>query len=146
MEELAGVDPVRVFLVDDHAVVRTGLAAYLATEPGIPVVGQAANGRRRLAQIAALVTATQLPDVVLMDLLMPAMDGIEATRQVKAAVARGRGRGGDQLRGGGADPGALRGGRGRLPAQGRRRRRTSWPRSVRPSPARCTSTPPPPGR
>jgi DNA-binding NarL/FixJ family response regulator len=76
-------DTVRVFLVDDHAVVRTGLAAYLGTEPGMVVVGEAGNGKDAINQIAALATTDALPDVVLMDLLMPAMDGIAATAEIK---------------------------------------------------------------
>jgi DNA-binding NarL/FixJ family response regulator len=76
-------DTIRVFLVDDHAVVRTGLAAYLGTEPGTLVVGESGNGRDAINQIAALATSGALPDVVLMDLLMPAMDGITATAEIK---------------------------------------------------------------
>ncbi len=74
----------RVFLVDDHAVVRTGLAAYLATEADLLVVGSAANGRRALDELAVLANGEGLPDVVLMDLLMPEMDGITATTAIKA--------------------------------------------------------------
>lgn len=74
----------RVFLVDDHAVVRTGLAAYLATEPGVVVIGSASNGRRALDELAVLANGDGLPDVVLMDLLMPEMDGIAATAAIKA--------------------------------------------------------------
>lgn len=73
----------RVFLVDDHAVVRAGLAAYLGTEPGMAVVGQAADGRAALKELAVLEGADRLPDVVLMDLLMPHMDGIATTVAVK---------------------------------------------------------------
>ncbi|MGZ4696342.1 MAG: response regulator [Oryzihumus sp.] len=75
--------PTRVFLVDDHKVVRTGLAAYLATEEGIDVVGGAADGRRALEELAVLEAAGRLPDVVLMDLEMPQMGGVEATGEVK---------------------------------------------------------------
>ena len=77
------VDEIRVFLVDDHRVVRTGLAAYLGVEPGMRVVGQAADGRAALDEIAVLDRAGELPDVVLMDLKMPRMDGIAATTEVK---------------------------------------------------------------
>ncbi|MCR6491105.1 response regulator transcription factor [Cellulomonas sp. P24] len=73
-----------VFLVDDHAVVLRGLAAYLATEPGMSVVGEASNGRRALEELAVLANTDRLPDVVLMDLLMPEMDGIAATAEIKA--------------------------------------------------------------
>jgi DNA-binding NarL/FixJ family response regulator len=79
----AGNEEIRVFLVDDHAVVRAGLAAYLDTEPGMSVVGQAANGKAALQELAVLEGTGSLPDVVLMDLLMPAMDGIDTTAAVK---------------------------------------------------------------
>ena len=72
-----------VFLVDDHAVVRTGLATYLGTEPGMRVVGQAANARRALDELAVLANSGELPDVVLMDVLMPEMDGITGTAEIK---------------------------------------------------------------
>lgn len=74
---------VRVFLVDDHAVVRAGLAAYLGTEPRMRVVGQASDGRAALQQLAVLAASGDLPDVVLMDLLMPRMDGIATTTEIK---------------------------------------------------------------
>ena len=81
--DLGHTGPTRVFLVDDHKVVRTGLAAYLATEEGIDVVGEAADGRRALEELAVLEAAGRLPDVVLMDLEMPQMGGVEATGEVK---------------------------------------------------------------
>ena len=76
----ASTDPtIRVLLVDDHTVVRQGLRMVLGLEPDLEVVGEAANGREALEQVAA-----RRPHVVLMDLLMPVMNGIEATRQLKA--------------------------------------------------------------
>jgi DNA-binding NarL/FixJ family response regulator len=69
---------VRVFVVDDHAVVRRGLQAYLETVDDIEVVGEAADGQQALDRIAALVAADRPPDVALMDLLMPGMDGVTA--------------------------------------------------------------------
>lgn len=74
---------IRVLLVDDHAVVRRGLRAYLAMVGDIAVVGEAANGRQALERIAELEALDQAPDVVLMDLLMPELDGIAATATLK---------------------------------------------------------------
>ncbi|MEW6421189.1 MAG: response regulator transcription factor [Deinococcota bacterium] len=72
--------PVRVLLVDDHAVVRQGLRLFLGLDPDIEVVGEAANGEEALAEAARLN-----PDVVIMDLMMPVMDGIQATRLLRRA-------------------------------------------------------------
>ena len=69
--------PIRVLLVDDHAILRKGIRALLSTEPDIEVVGEAGDGAEALAQAEALQ-----PDVILMDLVMPNMDGIVATQQV----------------------------------------------------------------
>ncbi|MET9870258.1 response regulator transcription factor [Streptomyces sp. NPDC006386] len=71
---------IRVLLADDHPVVRDGLAAMLATQPDLTVVGEAANGAEALHRTASLA-----PDVVLMDLQMPGMDGIAATAAIRAA-------------------------------------------------------------
>lgn len=79
----ADADTIRVFLVDDHTVVRAGLAAYLGTEPCMLVIGEAGNGTEAINQIAVLANADGLPDVVLMDLLMPEMDGIATTAEIK---------------------------------------------------------------
>ncbi|MDN5794546.1 MAG: response regulator transcription factor [Intrasporangium sp.] len=77
-------DVLRVLIVDDHRVVRAGLVAFLGTEEGIEVVGDAADGRAALEQIAVLEGQGMLPDVVLMDLRMPRLDGVGATREVKS--------------------------------------------------------------
>lgn len=74
--------PVTVLVVDDHTVVRRGLVALLNTEPGIRVVGEAANGVEAIAQAEALD-----PQVILMDLVMPIMDGVEATTRILARRA-----------------------------------------------------------
>jgi DNA-binding NarL/FixJ family response regulator len=72
-------DSIRVLIVDDHSVVRRGLEQLLATTPDIEVVGTATNGREGIKAVGEL-----RPDVVLMDLSMPELDGVEATRQIAA--------------------------------------------------------------
>jgi len=73
-----------VLIVDDHGVVRRGMQAYLAMVPDIDVVGEAADGRQALHRLQTLAQTGHLPDVVLMDLVMPGMDGIAATAAIKA--------------------------------------------------------------
>ncbi len=71
--------PIRVLITDDHSIVRKGIRALLATEPDIEVVGEAGDGAEVATQAQAL-----RPDVILMDLVMPKVDGIEATRRILA--------------------------------------------------------------
>jgi two-component system, NarL family, response regulator LiaR len=76
-------EPVTVLIVDDHAVVRRGIRALLEAEGGFEVVGEAGSGGE-----AVLLAADLAPDVVLMDLVMPEMDGVAATRLVKQESPR----------------------------------------------------------
>ena len=73
--------PISVFIADDHAIVREGLAALLAAQPDIRIAGSAGNGREALA---AVLQAK--PAVLIMDIAMPEMNGIEAARQIHAAL------------------------------------------------------------
>lgn len=76
---------IRVLIVDDHAIVREGLMTLLAEEESIEVIGEARNGRE-----AVQMAATQRPDVILMDLVMPEMDGIAATQAIREKGLPGR--------------------------------------------------------
>jgi NarL family two-component system response regulator LiaR len=76
-------DQIMVLLVDDHQVVRQGVRAFLDTQPDMFVVGEAEAG-----ETAVKLAAEHAPDVVLMDLLMPGMDGVEATRRIKKISPR----------------------------------------------------------
>lgn len=71
-------DPIRLLLVDDQRLMREGLRTLLDMEPGLQVAGEASNGQEALDAYAAL-----LPDVVLMDVRMPVLDGVEATRRLR---------------------------------------------------------------
>jgi DNA-binding NarL/FixJ family response regulator len=71
--------PIRVILADDHAVVRKGIREFLESEPGIVVLAEAADGAQAVAAVAQ-----HLPDVAVLDVQMPGMGGIEATRRIKA--------------------------------------------------------------
>jgi NarL family two-component system response regulator LiaR len=74
---------ITVLIVDDHAVVRGGVRGYLETQLDISIAGEAASGEE-----AVRLAADQVPDVVLMDLVMPGMDGVEATRRVRQVSPR----------------------------------------------------------
>jgi DNA-binding NarL/FixJ family response regulator len=78
-------ESIRVLVVDDHEIVRRGLLAFLDNEPDIEVVGQAGGGAAALDLLASLESDDGLPDVVVMDLQMAPIDGIESTRQIRAA-------------------------------------------------------------
>jgi NarL family two-component system response regulator LiaR len=71
-------DSIRVMLVDDHAVVRSGLSAFLMVSPDLELVGEAENGQQAVTRAGLLQ-----PDVILMDLMMPVMDGVAATAAIK---------------------------------------------------------------
>ncbi|MGV9847245.1 response regulator [Streptomyces sp. NPDC003442] len=74
--------PIRVLIADDQVMVREGFSVLLNAQPDIEVVGEAVDGRQAIAQVAAL-----RPDVVLMDIRMPEVNGLEATREIVAADA-----------------------------------------------------------
>lgn len=74
------MERIRILLVDDHQIVRAGLRMLFAAEPDLEIVGEVESGEAALEAVAA----TQ-PDVVIMDVAMPGMNGIEATRRIKAA-------------------------------------------------------------
>lgn len=72
----------RIFVADDHPIVRRGIRDLLETEPDMEIIGEATNGRDAVSSVVDLQ-----PDVVLVDLVMPVMDGIEATRQIKSQLS-----------------------------------------------------------
>ena len=76
-------EQITILIADDHALVRQGVRAFLDTQPDLNVLGEAENGAQAVEMAANLV-----PDVVLMDLVMPGMDGVEATRRIKRASPR----------------------------------------------------------
>jgi len=78
-------EPIRVLIVDDHAVVREGLRTFLELQDGIEIAGEAADGREAVTRAVALK-----PDVILMDLMMPRGDGVTAMRALRARVPRSR--------------------------------------------------------
>lgn len=86
-EEIHGnPDRIRVFIVDDHGVVRRGMRSFLSIFDDIEVVGEAADGRGALDRLRAMGAAGAAPHVVLMDLAMEPIDGVAATRQLRATM------------------------------------------------------------
>ena len=75
---MSEADPIRVLVVDDHSMVRTGLATFIRTKADLELLGEARDGQRALRLCEDLE-----PDVVLMDLVMPRMDGVAATRAIR---------------------------------------------------------------
>ena len=75
----SAIDKIRVLIVDDHAMVRQGIATFIELQDDVELVGEAANGREAIARVEECK-----PDVVLMDLVMPEMDGVTATHEIKA--------------------------------------------------------------
>jgi NarL family two-component system response regulator LiaR len=78
-------EPIRILVADDHELVRQGFVALLAVKPGVEVVGQAADG----TEAVELARSLQ-PDVILLDLVMPRKDGIEATKEIKTENPKAR--------------------------------------------------------
>lgn len=76
-------EPISILIVDDHEVVRKGLRSYLDTLPNYRVIGEASTGEE-----AIKIVEEYIPDVVLMDLIMPGMDGVETTRRIKKISPR----------------------------------------------------------
>lgn len=81
----AGSQRIRILIVDDHAILRQALRLMLESEPELEVVGDAANGREAVA-----MTEKEMPDVVLMDMVMPGLNGLEATRQIRKRCPKTR--------------------------------------------------------
>ncbi|MDV3221158.1 response regulator transcription factor [Intrasporangium sp.] len=84
MTDARAFEDIAVMVVDDHAVVRQGLITFLGNVSGVRVVAQAPDGQAALDELARMATMEELPDVVLMDLQMPRLDGVAATQAISA--------------------------------------------------------------
>ena len=128
------MSPVRILLADDHTVMRNGLRLLLERQPHLPVIGEAADGRE-----AVCLGESANPDVVIMDIAMPNLNGIEATRQIVRHNPRHRHRHSQHALRRELRDSRAEGRRTRLPAEGFRRRPTCSPPSA-PSPRASLSS------